>query len=74
MPSRFMVSWAARAVGITRASPSVSTFTSSSVAIASISGTMTCGRSCSITARSAAASVMAITWLRCATCIAGASA
>jgi hypothetical protein len=40
MPSRFIVSRAARAVGMTSARPSASTSTSVSVAMASISGTM----------------------------------
>ena len=68
-----MVSWAARAVGITSARPSASILTSSSVAMASISGTIRCGRSASTRARRAAASVMASTWLLWATCMAGAS-
>ena len=71
--SRSIVSRAACAVGMTR-QPSLSSATSSCVAIASISGTIRCGFSCSTTRRSAARSSMSITWLRCATCIAGASA
>ena len=73
MPSRFMVRCAARAVGTTR-SPSASSSTSRPVAIASISGTTRWGRSWEITARSASPSNIDNTWLRCATCIAGASA
>ena len=72
MPSRFMVSWAARAVGVTRTAPAASSSTSRLVAMASISGTMTCGRSWSMILRKASASVMGTTWARCATC--GASA
>jgi Cu(I)/Ag(I) efflux system protein CusF len=71
MPSRFIVRRAARAVGMTSARPSASISTSVSVAMASISGTMRCGFSCSISARSAAPSVMSITCARCATCMAG---
>ena len=67
MPSRFIVSFAARAVGITCVTPAASSATSASVAIASISGTTMCGRSCSISRVSAAASVIAITCARCAT-------
>ena len=64
MPSLFMVSCTARAVGITVASPHASTSASTSVAMASISGTMMCGRSASMTAVSAAASVIATTCAR----------
>jgi hypothetical protein len=71
MPSRSMVSRAAVAVGITR-QPSVSSASSSCVAMASISGTIRSGFSASTSARSAARSSMSITWARCATCIAGA--
>jgi len=67
MPSRFIVSWAARAVGITSARPSASICTSMSVAMASISGTIRWGFSCSTSARSAAPSVIGITWARWAT-------
>ena len=67
MPSRFIVSWAARALGMTSATPARSMSTSTSVAIASISGTMICGRSCSMSFRSAPASVIVITCVRCAT-------
>ncbi|CFW30523.1 Uncharacterised protein [Bordetella pertussis] len=74
MPSRFMVRWAARAVGVTCTAPSSSSATSRSVAMASISGTTTCGRSCSMTCRSACGSVMETTWARCATWWPGASA
>ncbi|MNN55566.1 hypothetical protein D3C81_1704490 [compost metagenome] len=73
MPSRFMVNCVARAVGIT-VKPSASSSTRVAVAMASISGTMKCGFSASITARRAAPSSMLITWLRCATCMAGALA
>ncbi|CSC93600.1 Uncharacterised protein [Vibrio cholerae] len=44
------------------------------VAIASISGTTKCGFSKSITCCSASASSISNTWLRWATCMAGASA
>jgi hypothetical protein len=67
MPSRFMVSCAARAVGITSARPSASMASSASVAMASISGTISAGRSRSTSARSAAPSVMSIPCARCAT-------
>ena len=50
MPSRSIVSRAARAVGIT-VKPSLSSSSSVGVAIASISGTMSCGRSRSTSAR-----------------------
>ena len=53
MPSRFIVSCAARAVGIDLGKASLLDSTSASVAIASISGTTRCGRSCSISRRSA---------------------
>jgi hypothetical protein len=68
-----MVSRAARAVGITR-KPSASIASSVGVWIASISGTTSVGRSASITPRSAAGSSIGMTWLRWATCIAGAPA
>ncbi|KAF1055972.1 MAG: hypothetical protein GAK41_00251 [Burkholderia gladioli] len=55
MPSRFIVSWVARAVGITSATPAASRAASASVAIASISGTIRCGCSDSTSARSATA-------------------
>ncbi len=74
MPSRSMVSRAARAVGITRWPCSRSNATSVSVWIASISGTIRCGCSRAISSRSAIASSMSSTCERCATCIAGASA
>ncbi len=74
MPSRFMVSCAARALGTVRISPSASISTSASVARASISGTTMCGRSASISARSAAPSLMATVCARCATWWPGASA
>ncbi len=45
MRSRFIVVCAAKAVGMTRAIPASSMRTSSSVAMASISGTIRCGRS-----------------------------
>ena len=62
----------ARAVGMTVARPSASMRTSSSVAMASISGTIRCGCSASTTERRAKASVIVMTWLRWATCMAGA--
>ena len=65
---------AARAVGITVASPSASMRASSSVAMASISGTMKSGSSCSTRARRAAASVIGMTCARWATCWPGALA
>ena len=68
-----MVSRAARAVGIT-VKPSASSFRSSSVAMASISGTMRSGFSCSTIARSFAPSVIGMTCDAWATCIAGAFA
>ena len=74
MPSRFIVSCAARAVGMISTSPAASIAASVSVAIASTSGTTKCGRSCSITARNASPSSIEITWARSATCIAGALA
>ena len=46
--SRFIVNDAARAFGMTSAAPLCSKPSSTSVAIASISGTMMCGLSCSI--------------------------
>ena len=67
MPSRFIVSCAARAVGITVAMPASAISTSTSVAMASISGTMMSGRSCSISRFSATGSVIVMTWARCAT-------
>jgi hypothetical protein len=67
-----MVRRAARAVGITR-KPSASSSINAGVAIASISGTISAGRSRSTSARSAAGSSMSSTCERCATCIAGAS-
>ncbi len=73
MPSLFIVRCAARAVGTT-CRPWASSSTRTSVAIASISGTTRCGRSSAITARRASPSSIDSTWLRCATCIAGASA
>ena len=72
MPSRSMVSRAARAVGMT-VTPWASRASSSSVAMASISGTTKSGFSASMTARKAWASSMLITWERWATCMAGAS-
>lgn len=76
MPSRFIVSTVARAVGATRSGHSCAASSSAStpVAIASISGTTTSGRSARSTARSASASCMSTTWLRWAACMAGASA
>ena len=74
MPSRFMVSWVARAVGMTRASPAASISASTSVAMASISGTMMCGASARMTPFRTWASVIGMTRLRWATCIAGALA
>ena len=73
MPSRSMVNRVARAVGTTR-TPLASTSASTCVAIASISGTTTCGRTVDSTMRSASASSMSTTCERCATCMAGASA
>jgi len=73
MPSRSIVSHAARAVGITLI-PSFSNSTSVGVWMASTSGTTRSGFSCSMSARSAAPSSMSMTWLRWATCIAGAFA
>ena len=61
MPSRSMVRRADRAVGMT-VQPSASSVTSSPVAIASISGTISVGRSVSTRARNAAGSSMLITW------------
>ena len=72
MPSRFMVNWVARAVGMTVAIPAVSMAASTSVAMASISGTMMCGASAMMTPFRICGSVMGMTWLRCATCMAGA--
>ena len=72
MPSRFMVSRAARAVGITVALPGFRVRAASAVAIASISGTTRSGCFLFDQRRSAAPSVMSITWVRCATCCAGA--
>ncbi len=74
MPSRFMVSCVARAVGMTRASPAASIAARASVAMASISGTMMCGASAMMIPFSTWGSVMGMTWLRCATCMAGALA
>ncbi len=71
MPSRSIVSRAARAVGITH-EPSASSSRSTGVAIASSSGTMKCGFSWVMTRRSSAPSVIGMTCDRCATCIAGA--
>ena len=73
MPSRSIVRRAARAVGMT-VTPSASSSSSVGVWMASISGTTQCGCSSSTTRRTSAASSMSITWLRCATCMAGASA
>ncbi len=66
--------WSAarRARSESRVSPPASSSSSVGVAMASISGTTRSGRSSSISARSAAPSSMSMTWLRCATCIAGA--
>ncbi len=72
MPSRSMVRRAARAVGITRTTPSDSSFCSSAVASASISGTTRSGFSRSISARSATGSLIVIVCAWCATCWPGA--
>ncbi|SKV63184.1 Uncharacterised protein [Mycobacteroides abscessus subsp. massiliense] len=61
MPSRSMVSRAARAVGITRTVPSASRASRVAVAIASISGTTRSGFSASIRARSCSGSVIEMT-------------
>ena len=60
MPRRSMVSWAARAVGMT-VQPSFSSSTSVSVAMASISGTMKSGFTVSTTYRIASPSRMSNT-------------
>ena len=73
MPSRSIVRRVARAVGMTQ-NPSASSSTSAGVAIASSSGTMKSGSSARMTRFSSAASVMAMTCERWATCIAGAFA
>ena len=72
MPSRFMVSCTARAVGTTVAMPAASIPARMSVAMASISGTTMCGASAMMTPFSTCGSVMGMTWLRWATCMAGA--
>ena len=61
MPSRFIVSCAARAVGMTTATPASAIATRTSVAMASISGTMMSGCSCSIRRFSATGSDIVIT-------------
>ena len=63
---------AARAVGTTRTTPAASSSSSIGVAIASISGTTRCGRSCSIKALSCAGSLMVMVRAWCATCWPGA--
>ena len=73
MPSRSMVSRAARAFGVTT-KPCASSSINVWVAIASISGTISAGISWVITLFKAAPSSMSITCERCATCMAGALA
>ena len=75
MPSRFMVSWAARAVGMTRGRPSAS------IAASVVGGDGLDLRHDQVRplgldhrAQGAPASVMAIDVARCATCWPGASA
>jgi len=72
MPSRSIVRRAARAVGMTRTTPSASSASSTGVAMASISGTTRSGRSASISARSAAGSLIVIVRAWWATCWPGA--
>jgi hypothetical protein len=67
MPSRSIVSRAARAVGITRTTPAASSSSSTGVAMASISGTTSIGFSASISARSAAGSLIVMVRAWCAT-------
>ena len=61
MPSRFMVSCTARAVGMTTARPAASISARTSVAMASISGTMMCGASARMTPFSTWGSVIGMT-------------
>lgn len=71
MPSRSMVSFAARAVGTTVV-PAASISSSAPVAMASISGMTRSGASCSMSVASVTGSVMSIACQRCATWCAGA--
>ena len=57
---------------MTFACPAASISSSTSVAMASISGTMMWGASAAMTPTSTWGSVIGMTWLRCATCMAGA--
>ena len=66
MPSRSMVSFAARAVGTTVV-PAASISSRAPVAMASISGMTRSGASCSMSVASVTGSVMSIACHRCAT-------
>jgi hypothetical protein len=72
MPSRSIVSRAARAVGITRTTPAASSSSSIGVAMASISGTTIVGRSAMISAFSCCGSLIVIVRAWCATWCPGA--
>ena len=72
MPSRFIVSCTARAVGTTRTSPALSSAARASVASASISGITTAAPLARMAAVSASGSLMSTVRALCATCWAGA--